>query len=101
MTPAELREKRQHALEAFAIQIAGDGRKDEYFNTSDTLDELDALDKEAIPQNTFYGLVNEMDGYRRLLGSAQGNPARIVMVLDMINALCVRHAEKLEKEIAK
>lgn len=95
MNADELREKRHEIVGSCYVDDWGDSNIDEVLN------KLETLDKEAIPQNTFYDLVNEMDGYRKLLSAAQGNPARIVMVLDMINALCVRHAEKLEKEIAK
>lgn len=95
MTPNELREKRKDIIKGYFIDQWGDSDLDEM------CERLEVLDREALPQDTFYDPVNEMDGYRKLLSAAQGNPARIVMVLDMINALCVRHAEKLEKEIAK
>ncbi len=98
MTPQELRDKKQLVLEDFAKQVAGEGRMDEYFNTLDILDALDRIDQESIsPAIEFYDLVNEIDNTRKLLNAAQGNPTRIVMVLDMLTAVCVRYAEMLEK----
>ncbi len=93
MTPQEqeMRVKRQDILHRY--------RDEKSLETIDALRELESLDREAAskPANQFFDLVNEIDNTRKLLNAAQGNPTRIVMVLDMLTAVCVRYAEMLEK----
>ncbi len=95
MTPQELREMRRLIIDNAYLDSEGDVE-----NIEDILNELEILDKAstAKPTDQFYSLVNEIDDTRKLLNAAQGNPTRIVMVLDMITAVCVRYAEMLEKE---
>lgn len=93
MTPQELREKRMKILGG--MFYVGPEMQQEGFERA--LDALEALDEESAPSDTFFDLVNEIDNTRKLLNAAQGNPTRIVMVLDMITAICVRYAETLEK----
>ncbi len=93
-------QKRNHQFEILMdlVNRSDEAERDGGYDLDEWIDRLNSLDKQSDP---FYNIINELDGYRRLLNDAQGNPARIVLVLDMITALCVRHAESLEKDISK
>ena len=64
--------------------------------TEQTLDALNALDKEA--DVSFYSMIRQLDADRHLLAAAQGNPAEQIMGIDRIISHMTKHAERIEGE---